>query len=209
MTRSDSPAAAPFPALPLGALRAEIVREYADIAMRPEAGRHVNVGPRQAKRLGYAPAQWSDLPARAAASFAGTGNPFAAGTVRPGETVVDAGCGSGLDALIAARFVGPAGRVIGVDLTPEMLRVAGDAARMLTWPHVAWHQAVVEALPLPDACADVVISNGVLNLTPDKLAALNEWARVLKPGGRLLAGDVLSGRPLTAEEAQDPALWSG
>lgn len=195
--------------LPVEELRYEIKKEYADIALNPDSGEHFHIGRRQAEFLGYEASLYTDLPEGSVASFAGTGNPFAVGQIHPGEIVVDVGCGAGFDSLIAARFVGPTGRVIGIDMTPEMLAVARAGTAALRLVNVEFRDGYAEALPLPDNFAEVVISNGVLNLTPDKSVTLWEWARLLKPGGRLYVGDVLSGCPLSPDEREDVSLWTG
>jgi ubiquinone/menaquinone biosynthesis C-methylase UbiE len=143
------------------------------------------------------------------AAFAGTGNPFRLGALPPGAQVVDVGCGAGFDSLIAARMVGPSGQVIGVDMTPAMLARAQQGADELGAPQVAFRQGFAEALPVPDGWADVVIANGVLNLMPDKAAALSEMARVLKPGGRLQIGDISVQQPVPADARNDISLWTG
>ncbi len=122
--------------------------------------------------------------------FVGVGNPFALEDIHPGEAVLDLGCGAGFDAFVAAQFVGPGGRVAGVDLSPEMLAVAEAGRVENDLPQIEFREAAVEALPFPDASFDVALSNGVLNLIPDKPAALREIFRVLKPGGRLQACDM-------------------
>ena len=142
-------------------------------------------------------------------SLAGTGNPFNLGALHRGEYVVDVGCGAGLDSLIAARMVGPGGHVIGVDMTPQMLERARQGADEAGLGNVEFHEALAELLPVPDQWADVVISNGVLNLMPDKSRALNEMARVLKPNGRLQVGDILVEKPVPAEAKMDIDLWAG
>jgi SAM-dependent methyltransferase len=197
------------PKLSLEELRLEIQKEYTAVACEPNKGYHFHTGQRLANLLGYDPALYSNLPEGNLASFAGTGNPFAAGRLRPGDTVVDVGSGAGFDALIAAQIVGPAGRVIGVDMTNEMLRRARDGAAQMEAAHVEFREGYMENLPLPDDSADAVISNGVLNLTLDKVETLREWLRVLKPGGRLQAGDILVQRPVPASALDDLSLWSG
>jgi SAM-dependent methyltransferase len=197
------------PTISLEALRTEIRQEYANVAREPGRGYHFHTGRAAASRLGYDARLLTGMPEENLASFAGTGNPFAAGPIREGEVVVDVGSGAGLDALIATRRVGSAGRVIGVDMTPEMLAKARAGAAALGLHHVEFRQGYAEALPLPDAAADVVISNGVLNLTVDKTATLREWFRVLKPGGRLQVGDILVERPLPPDALDDLSLWTG
>jgi SAM-dependent methyltransferase len=197
------------PAISPGILRAAIRKEYACVAQKPDQGFHFHTGGAAAVRLGYQPLQLAGVPPANLASFAGTGNPFLAGAIHPGETVVDIGSGAGMDALIAARLVGPAGRVLGVDMTPEMLAKARHGAVAMGLPNVEFRDGYAEALPLPDASVDVVISNGVLNLTVDKTATLREWLRVLKPGGRLQVGDILVERELPPDALADIALWTG
>jgi arsenite methyltransferase len=195
--------------LDVDALRASIRAEYAAVATEPERGFHFHTGARLAAILGY-PVDWIEkLPPAAVASMAGTGNPFALGEIRPGEHVVDCGSGAGVDALIAARLVGPTGRVIGVDMTPEMLTKARHSAAHAGLANVTFREGVLERLPVETGWADVVISNGVLNLVPDKAAALAEMHRVLRSGGRILLADIVLERPVSARSKQDVTLWTG
>jgi len=197
------------PAVDLDKLRASIRAEYAAVAAEPHRGFHFHTGYRLAAILGY-PQEWIEmLPPGAAVSMAGTGNPFALGEIQPGERVVDCGSGAGADALIAARLVGPSGRVIGIDMTPEMLAKAYANAVEAGLTNVEFREGVIESLPVETGWADVVISNGVLNLVPDKAAALAEMFRVLRPGGRLQAADIVLERPVSASSKQDVSLWSG
>jgi SAM-dependent methyltransferase len=198
-----------LPKLSLEELRLEIQKEYTSVACDPNKGYHFHTGRRLATILGYDPALYADLPEGNIASFAGTGNPFTVGPLHPGETVVDIGSGAGFDSLIAGQLVGPTGQVIGIDMTPEMLRKAREGAARMGATHVEFRQGYVEELPLPDDVADVVISNGVLNLTLDKVATLREWARILKPGGRLQVGDILVDHPVPAGALDDISLWTG
>jgi arsenite methyltransferase len=133
-----------------------------------------------------------------------TSTPYATG-----ERVVDVGCGAGIDSLIAARMVGGAGAVVGMDMTPAMLEKARASARTMRATNVAFHHDVAEALPVPNAWADVVMSNGVLNLLPDKSIGLREMARVLKPAGRVQIGDILVDRPVSEKAKRDIGLWKG
>ena len=197
------------PKLSLEELRDEIRKEYTNVALDPNKGYHFHTGRRLADTLGYDPALYADLPESNIASFAGTGNPFSVGPIFPGETVVDVGAGAGFDSLIATRLVGQAGRVIGIDMTPEMLKKARDGAAQMEATNVEFREGLAESLPLPDNFADVVISNGVLNLTLDKVETLREWFRVLKPGGRLQVGDILVERPVPASALDDISLWTG
>ena len=197
------------PAVDLDELRASIRAEYAAVAAEPDRGFHFHTGYRLAAILGY-PQEWIEtLPAGAVASMAGTGNPFSLGEIQPGERVVDCGSGAGTDALIAARLVGPSGRVIGIDMTPEMLAKARTNAVEAGLTNVEFREGLLEALPVETGWADVVISNGVLNLVPDKAAALAEMYRVLRPGGRLQAADIVLERPVSASSKQDASLWTG
>jgi arsenite methyltransferase len=196
-------------AVDIEVLRASIRTEYAIVASEPERGFHFHTGHRLAAMLGYPPEWIEALPAGAVASMAGTGNPFALGDIAAGEHVVDCGSGSGTDALIAARLVGPTGRVIGVDMTPEMLAKARASAADAGLPNVEFREGVLEHLPVDTAWADVVISNGVLNLVPDKVAALAEMRRIIRPGGRLQIADIVLDRPVSASAKQDVGLWTG
>ena len=190
-------------------LRAAIRREYEAVALTPQQGFHFHTGRRLAHLLGY-PEEWlTGIPEASIESFAGTGNPFSLGPLRPGDQVVDVGCGAGIDSLIASRMVGPAGDVIGVDMTPAMLDKARRAATEAGIENAAFRQGMAEALPVTDGWADVVISNGALNLMPDKAAALREMARVLKPRGRLQVGDILVQSPVPEDARSDISLWTG
>lgn len=196
-------------ALDLESLRRAIQDEYALVADEPAHGFHFLVGRPLARLLGYAEEWLVGIPEPTIASFAGTGNPFSAGRLLPGERVVDVGCGGGTDSLIAATMVGPAGRVVGVDMTPAMLAKARASAAQAGMTNVEFVEGFGEALPVADGWADVVISNGVLNLMPDKDAALREMARVLKPGGRLQIGDIVVQKPVPQSAKDDIALWTG
>jgi SAM-dependent methyltransferase len=189
-------------------LRCEIRREYAEVANHPEKGFHFHTGWPLAKRLGY-PDDWvRALPPAAVASFAGTGNPFALGEIQPGEYVVDVGSGGGFDTLIAASKVGSQGRVIGVDMTPEMLSKARHSAADLGL-EVEFREGFAESLPVEDGWVDVVISNGVVNLCPDKSAVFGEMHRVLKPGGRIQIGDIVVQKPVPEGAKGKIDLWTG
>jgi SAM-dependent methyltransferase len=193
----------------IGALRASIRSEYAAVAAEPGRGFHFHTGYRLAALLGY-PRDWIErLPPGAVASMAGTGNPFALGQISAGEQVVDCGSGSGTDALIAGQLVGPTGWVIGVDMTPEMLAKARANAADAGLSNVEFRQGLLERLPVATGCADVVISNGVLNLVPDKAAALSEMHRVLRPGGRIQLADIVLERAVSDESKRDISLWTG
>ena len=193
----------------LAGLRAAIQREYELVAADPDQGFHFHTGRRLADLLGYREEWLAAVPPDALASFAGTGNPFLGSELAAGERVVDVGCGAGLDTMIAARQVGPSGRVVGIDMTPAMLARAAAAAAAAGLDHVELRSGYGEELPVPDGWADVVISNGVLNLMPDKAAALGEMARVLRPGGRLQIGDLLVQKPVPESAKKNIDLWTG
>jgi len=191
------------------ALRSAIQDEYADVATQPEKGFHFHTGRPLARLLGYSADATDPLPDSAIESFAGVGNPFIFGALRPGETVVEVGSGAGFDAILAAQQVGPIGRVIGVDMTPAMLEKARANAELLGLPHVEFRQGYIEGLPLEDAVADVVISNGVINLSPDKAAVFGEIARVLKPGGRVQIADIVVSKAVPDAAKENIDLWTG
>jgi arsenite methyltransferase len=196
-------------ALDRDALRSAIRAEYEIVAESPHHGFHFHTGRPLARMLGYDEAWLAPVPQRAIESFAGTGNPFSLGRLKPGEKVVDVGCGAGIDSLIAAGMVAPDGRVVGVDMTPAMLAKAQRAASEANLETVEFRHGYGEALPVADSWADVVISNGVLNLMPDKGAALAEMARVLRPGGRLQIGDILVEKAVPDNAKQQIDLWTG
>lgn len=199
----------PVPKISLDELRQEIQKEYTNVALDPNKGYHFHTGRRAANLLGYDESLYADVPESNLASFAGTGNPFSVGPINEGETVVDVGSGAGFDSLIASRLVGPTGRVVGIDMTAEMLNKARAGAAAMGATNVEFREGLAEALPLPDDFADVVISNGVLNLTLDKTATLREWFRILKPGGRLQVGDILVEHPVPSDALDDISLWTG
>jgi SAM-dependent methyltransferase len=190
-------------------LRLRISEKYREVAMNPALGFHFHTGRPLASMLGYPPAVVDALPPATVDSFAGTGNPFLFGDLVPGETVVDVGCGAGFDTLIAARQVGPSGAVVGVDMTDEMREKARAGAAALGFANVDIRHGFAESLPVPDGFADVVISNGVINLCPDKPAVFREMFRVLKPGGRIQVGDILVHKEVPQEAKDDIELWSG
>jgi SAM-dependent methyltransferase len=195
--------------LDVDGLRQAIQEEYALVAAEPERDFHFHTGRRLAAIVGYNDDWLEGVPEATIASFAGTGNPFSIGRLMPGEHVVDVGCGAGIDSIIAARMVGPTGSVIGVDMTPAMVEKAREGAKEAGLENVEFRQGLAESLPAGDGWADVVISNGVLNLFPDKLAGLQEMARVLKPEGRLQIGDILVQKAVPEKGKQDINLWKG
>jgi len=188
-------------------LRCLISDKYTEVAQTPEKGFHFHTGKPLAMMLAYPEDVVDALPSGAVESFAGTGNPFSMGDLHPGETVLDVGCGAGFDTLIAARQVGPAGRVISVDMTPAMLEKARAGAREAGLTNIDFREGLAEALPLDDGSIDVVISNGVINLCPDKMAVMQEIQRVLKPGGRIQIGDIVVHKEVPKDAKADIDLW--
>lgn len=193
----------------LETLRGAIQEEYGTVAADPERDFHFHIGRRQAQIVEYDESLLEGVPQRALESFAGTGNPFSLGPIRPGERVVDVGSGAGMDSLIAAHLTAPRGQVVGVDMTPAMLEKARQAAAETDLDNVEFRQGYGEELPVPNGWADVVISNGVLNLMPDKNAALQEMARVLKPSGRLQLADILVEKEVPDSAKEQLELWTG
>lgn len=183
-------------------------RRFATLAADPASEKRFPVGPDSAKRLGYPSTEIDDLPAGTTASFAGVGNPFGLGALAEGMHVLDLGCGSGMDVLLASRRVGPAGLVLGVDLLPEMLARARSAATEARCANASFTAGRADALPARDRAVDCVLINGVLNLCVDKTAVLGEVFRVLKPGGRLQMADILLEPHVTPEELAGKGEWS-
>jgi arsenite methyltransferase len=191
------------------ALREQVRGKYREVALDPGASFHFHTGRALASRLGYESAAVGALPDRAVESFAGVGNPFSLRRLASGERVVDVGSGAGFDSFIAADQVGPAGQVVGIDMTPEMLAKSRRTAEALGLAHVQFRGGLAEALPVQDGWADVVISNGVINLCADKQVVFAEIFRVLRPGGRLQFADIANGRPVPIEALRDIDLWTG
>src|SRR5262245_26235596 len=183
---------------------------YARVAAAPDGSFHFHRGPAYAAaRLGYDGTELAALPLEVTSSFAGVANPHAIGAIPAGAVVVDIGCGAGTDLLLAARRVGPEGRAIGVDMTDAMCQRAVEGARRCGLNHVEIRAGDATRLPLGDGEADVVISNGVLNLVPEKAPAFAEIARVLKPGGRVQIADIVMGAVLPENALRDVDLWTG
>ena len=191
------------------ALRAEVRDKYREVATHPHAEFHFHTGRPLAARLGYDQGVLDALPDRAVESFAGVANPFSLRTLSPAERVVDVGSGAGFDSFVAAAQVGPEGQVVGVDMTAEMLAKSRGTAAELGLDHVTFREGLAEALPVEDGWADVVISNGVFNLCPDKRAVFSEVWRVLRPGGVLQFADIANGSPVPAEAIAQIDLWTG
>lgn len=191
-------------------LHDEIQSIYARVAEAPFGDFHFHRGPVYASELlGYDRAALAELPDQSTASFAGVANPHRLGPIGEGVVVADIGCGGGMDLLLAARAVGPRGRAIGIDMTPAMADRARRSAGAIGLDNVEVRLGDAMSLPLEDASVDVVISNGVLNLTPDKSVSYGEVLRVLKPGGRFLYGDIVVGQELSESSRRDIDLWTG
>jgi len=188
-------------------LKDEIIRMYQDVADNPEGEFHFFHGRQAAEMFAYDAHSLDEAPEGAVASFAGVGNPHLRSNVQPGETVLDLGSGAGLDAIIAARSTGPTGKVIGVDLNPSMcLKAQAHAAA--TGLEMECHEGRMESIPLTDESVDVVISNGVINLSFQKRKVVEEMFRVLKPGGRISITDIVSAKQLSQSIVNDPKLWA-
>jgi arsenite methyltransferase len=190
-------------------LREQVREKYRAVAVAPTAEYHFHTGRPLAARLGYDTTTVGALPDVAVESFAGVGNPFSLRELEPGERVVDVGSGAGFDTFVAAHYVGPSGAVIGVDMTAEMLAKSRATAAQLGLDHVEFREGFAEQLPVDDGWADVVISNGVINLCADKRAAFAEIRRVLRPGGVLQFADIANGRAVPPEALRDIDLWTG
>jgi ubiquinone/menaquinone biosynthesis C-methylase UbiE len=191
-------------------LRAQVLATYDRVARDPEGEFHFHRGAKYAvEYLHYDAAELAQLPKACTARFAGVGNPLRIGPVHPGERVLDHACGGGMDLLLAARRVGPRGRAIGVDMTPAMREAAAEAAASAGLASIVEIRgSVYEQLPVDDEDVDVVLSNGVVNLAPDKSQVFREIHRVLRPGGRLYLADVIVQRELKSEVRQNPDLWA-
>jgi SAM-dependent methyltransferase len=190
-------------------LRDQVREKYRAVAVDPDATYHFHTGRPLTARLGYDQSIVDALPDRAVESFAGVGNPFSLRALELGERVVDVGSGAGFDTFVAAHHVGPDGTVVGVDMTADMLAKATATADALDLRHVEFRYGFAEELPVEDVWADVVISNGVINLCADKRAVFDEIHRVLRPGGVLQFADIANGRPVPIEAMRDVDLWTG
>ena len=196
----------------LDELRHQVREKYRDVAADPTGTQHphhFHTGRSHAIRLGYPAYPLSELPDEACEAFAGVGNPFYWGGPNPGERVVDLGSGAGMDSLLAALWVGDEGHVIGIDMTPEMLDRSRSMATKLGLKHLEFREGLIEELPVEDGWADVVISNGVINLCADKLTIFGEVRRVLKSGGVFQFADIANSRPVPEEALRDIDLWTG
>jgi SAM-dependent methyltransferase len=193
----------------VGVLKSEIKKTYASVSQEPEKDFVFPTGRSWAVDLAYPEELLAHVPEPAAESFAGVANPFSLGELEPGERVLDLGCGAGTDSLVAAQMVGSEGRVTGIDMTVEMLAKAGRAAEEMGASNVEFLEAEAEHLPFPDETFDVVISNGVIDLIPDKDTVFSELRRVLKPGGRIQIADVTIQNPVSEEGRRNIDLWTG
>ncbi len=190
-------------------LRKQVSQTYDRVAREPNGNFHFHRGPEYASRmLRYSPDELATIPAECTASFAGVGNPHRIGPIMPGETILDVGCGSGMDLLLAARRTGVTGRAIGIDMTPSMIERAKCAAlKTGLWQNVEIRRGTAEELTVQSGTIDVVISNAMLNLSSDKRRVFSEIYRVLRPGGRLYLADIVVQRELSLSARSDINLW--
>ena len=193
----------------VGVLREEIQKTYTAVSTDQDRDFIFPTGRGWAEDLGYPQPELSRVPDSSVQSFAGVANPFSLGRIDPGATVLDLGCGAGTDLLIAAQMAGPGGGAIGVDMTSSMLERARGSAQAMGIGNVSVHESLIESLPIPDASVDVVISNGVIDLVPDKEAVFSEIDRVLRPGGRLQIADVVIHEELSEDARERIDLWTG
>lgn len=189
-------------------LRDEIAKTYTEVSTRPGDEFIFPTGRPWAEDLGY-PAELARVPEASVESFAGVANHFALGRIEEGATVLDLGCGAGTDLLVAAQMIGPEGKAIGIDMTASILERARDSAREMGLDSVELHEGLIESLPLEDDCIDFVISNGVIDLVPDKDAVFGEIDRVLRPGGRLQIADVVIHKEVSEDARKRIDLWTG
>jgi SAM-dependent methyltransferase len=190
------------------ALREEVKSKYREVATDPHAEFHFHTGRYLARHLGYDDEFVGSLPDVAVESFAGVANPFSLRPLSEGEHVVDIGSGAGFDSFVAAHQVGPTGSVVGIDMTEEMLKKSRATKEKLGLSHIEFRDGLAENLPIEDGWADVVISNGVINLCADKRAVFSEIYRVLRPGGRLQFADIANGRPVPEAAIRNIDLWT-
>jgi arsenite methyltransferase len=190
-------------------LRDAITKTYTEVSTQPERDFVFPTGRAWAEELDYPEPELARVPDTTVESFAGVANPFSLGRLEPGRTVLDLGCGAGTDLLIAAQMVGSTGRVIGIDMTTSMLARASASARAMGLSNVEVHQGLIERLPLADESVDVVISNGVIDLVPDKETVFAEIDRVLRPGGRLQLADVIVHTEVSEDARKRIDLWTG
>ncbi len=202
MTKLDIP-------VDVDVLREEICKTYTEVSTDSEQKFIFPTGRAWAEELGYPQPELSNVPEPTAESFAGVANHWLLGRIKPGAVVLDLGCGAGTDLLIAAQMTGPTGRVIGVDMTASMLELARASSKEMGLANVELLESLIEALPLEDGSVDVVISNGVIDLVPDKDAVFDEIDRVLRPGGRLQIADVVIHHEVSEDARARIDLWAG
>jgi arsenite methyltransferase len=189
-------------------LREEVKSKYRDVAVNPSGEYHFHTGRPLARRLGYDSSLVDSMPDSAVESFAGVANTFSLRSLDKGERVLDAGSGGGFDCFIAAHQVGPEGKVIGIDMLPAMLEKARRTAELMRVNNVEFREGLLEKIPVDDGWADVVISNGVINLCADKKRVFSELSRALRPGGRLQFGDIANGKPVPESAIRNIDLWT-
>jgi arsenite methyltransferase len=197
------------PPVDVDVLRGEIQKTYTEVSTDPGRDFIFPTGRGWAEELDYPQPELSRVPDATVESFAGVANPFSLGRIESGTTVLDLGSGAGTDLLIAAQMAGPGGHVIGVDMTAGMLARARDSADAMGLTNVELHESLIESLPVPDESVDVVISNGVVDLVPDKDAVFSEIHRILRPGGRLQIADVVIHKELSEDARRRIDLWTG
>jgi SAM-dependent methyltransferase len=189
-------------------LREEVKNKYRDVARDPGGEYHFHTGRALARRLGYDQAVVNAMPDAAVESFAGVANPFVLRPLAAGEKVIDAGSGAGFDAFVAREQVGTAGHIVGIDMLPEMLAKSRATAQRMGYENMEFREGLLEEIPVDDAWADVVISNGVINLCADKKLVFDELWRVLRPGGHLQFGDIANGKPVPESAQSNIDLWT-
>ena len=189
-------------------LREEVKAKYREVAVNPHAEYHFHTGRPLAKRLGYDDTMVGAMPDAAVESFSGVGNPFILRSLEKGERVIDLGSGGGFDCFVAARQVEASGRVVGIDMTEEMLAKSRSTARDMGLDNVEFREGLIEEMPVEDGWSDVVISNGVINLCADKKKVFSEIGRVLRPGGALQFADIANGKPIPEEALRNVDLWT-
>jgi arsenite methyltransferase len=190
-------------------LREEIRKTYTDVSTDANQEFIFPTGRPWAEELAYPQPELARVPEATVESFAGVANHWTLGRIEPGSVVLDLGCGAGTDLLIAAQMTGPEGRVIGVDMTPSMLERARASAHEMGLANVELHESLIESLPLDDGSVDVVISNGVIDLVPDKDAVFDEIDRILRPGGRVQLADVVIHNEVSEDARARIDLWTG
>lgn len=189
-------------------LREEVKSKYRDVAINPAGEYHFHTGRPLAGRLGYDAALVDSMPDAAVESFAGVANPFSLLSLEQRKRVVDAGSGGGFDCFVAAHQIGSQGQVVGIDMLPEMLEKSRNTAESMGLKNVEFREGLLEQIPVENGWADVVISNGVINLCADKKGVFSELWRVLRPGGRLQFGDIVNGKPVPESAIRNIELWT-